>query len=121
VKFDVGCVEEFREGLVKIVDVKGREIGVLMWDGIPYAVRNACPHQAGPVCAGIVSRKIASDHVGELRLDRETPVLTCPWHAWEFDVRTGQLLADPTQRVKTYRAEVNDGRIMVSVGRAEGE
>ena len=34
---------------------------------------------------------------------RESEILKCPWHQWEFDIKTGQALYDEKLRVKTYR------------------
>ena len=33
---------------------------------------------------------------------REGEVLKCPWHQWEFDIRTGHAIYDPRLRVRTY-------------------
>ena len=41
-------------------------------------------------------------------------MLRCPWHGWEFDVRTGQSWCEPSRiRVKRYPAEVADGEAVV--------
>ena len=42
------------------------------------AVQSSCPHQGGPLGAGVVERQ--ADGRG---------VLVCPWHQWKFDVDTG--------------------------------
>jgi nitrite reductase/ring-hydroxylating ferredoxin subunit len=39
-----------------------------------YALDGICPHQGGPL--------------GKGRLQGE--IVTCPWHGWQFNVRTGQ-------------------------------
>jgi nitrite reductase/ring-hydroxylating ferredoxin subunit len=48
-----------------------------------------------------------------LRRVREGTILRCPWHQWEFDVTTGQNLANPGKRVRTYEVEVADGKVYV--------
>jgi nitrite reductase/ring-hydroxylating ferredoxin subunit len=36
---------------------------------------------------------------------REGCILRCPWHGWEFDLRTGEHLVDPETRLKEVRVE----------------
>ena len=45
---------------------------------------------------------------------REGEILKCPWHQWEFDIKTGQALYDPKLRVRAYRVEVEGekGRVV---------
>ena len=44
---------------------------------------------------------------GEYELGRPGEILRCPWHAWEFDIRTGRSWFDPERtRVKAYPVEV---------------
>jgi len=115
---EVGSLEDFDEGRIKILKIKGREIGVVVWGGIPYALRNTCPHQAGPVCAGVITRKlIAGPHVGEIDVKGDDPVLVCPWHGWEFDVRSGRLLSDGSLGIKTYPVHIDGDRVVVTLGR----
>jgi nitrite reductase/ring-hydroxylating ferredoxin subunit len=117
-RVDIGSVGDFDEGRMRIVKVNDREIGVVMWNGIPYALRNTCPHQAGPVCAGVITRKlIAGPVVGEIDVMRDDPVLVCPWHGWEFDVRSGRLVSDSSLGIKTYPTHLVGGRIVVNFGR----
>jgi nitrite reductase/ring-hydroxylating ferredoxin subunit len=77
-----------------IIDVDGRDVGVFNVGGEFYALLNRCPHRAGPLCEGDVIRLVIADKVGELRLGDQV-MLTCPWHAWEFDIKTGQSWWDP--------------------------
>src|ERR1700730_4065569 len=69
-KVVVGKVSDFENGDRKIIDVNGKSIGVFRVDDQFYALRNRCPHQFGPLCAG-------------------------PWHGWEYDLATGQSFMGP--------------------------
>jgi nitrite reductase/ring-hydroxylating ferredoxin subunit len=48
---------------------------------------------------------------GMVRRVMEGRIVRCPWHQWEFDITTGQNLASPHKRVRTYDVEVVDGRM----------
>ena len=40
--------------------------------------------------------------------------MRCPWHGWEFDIRTGQSYCDPaTIRTRAYAAGVAPGSSVV--------
>ena len=84
-----------------------------------YALRNRCPHAGGPLCEGTLGPRICADACDPLRLevDDAAPTLTCAWHGWEFDARDGRALVPGTQlRVRTYRATVEGGMVMVDLG-----
>jgi 3-phenylpropionate/trans-cinnamate dioxygenase ferredoxin subunit len=85
-----------------VVTVNDHEIGIFNLDGSYYALLNYCPHRAGPLCHGRVRPLIQPGEVGEVSYVREGEILKCPWHQWEFDIRTGQALYDPRLRVRTY-------------------
>ena len=44
---------------------------------------------------------------------REGEIIKCPWHQWEFDIKTGHALYDPKLRVRTYRVEVEDEQVVL--------
>ncbi len=106
-KHAVATVDEIPPGTRKIVEVAGRSIGVFNIGGEFFALRNSCPHQGGPLCTGRVSGFILSERPGEYEYSRQGEILRCPWHGWEFDVRTGQSWFDPAKvRVRRYQVTV---------------
>jgi 3-phenylpropionate/trans-cinnamate dioxygenase ferredoxin subunit len=102
----VGTVSELVPGSKKIVDVKGRSIGIYNVKGEFYAIRNVCPHQGAELCRGITTSLITSNGPGEFCFEREGEIVRCPWHFWEFDVKTGQMIVDPKMRAKSYDVSV---------------
>lgn len=118
---DVGGDEEFEEGIARVVVVEGRQVGVIRWRDEVYALRNICPHEYAPVCNGHAMPLITGDHTGEIDFDEDRLVVVCPWHGWEFEARTGLAAwGRSTYRLKTYPAKIEDGRVLVDVGRAAG-
>jgi nitrite reductase/ring-hydroxylating ferredoxin subunit len=106
-RYIVATVEEIPPGGRKIVEVAGRSIGVFNLNGEFFALRNRCPHQGGPLCAGSLGGLIVSSGPGEYHYSRAGEMLRCPWHGWEFDIRTGQSWFDPARvRVRSYQVTV---------------
>lgn len=98
----VASSAELLPGQRKIVTINGREIGVFNVQGKFYALRNLCPHRSGPLCSGRVRPLVVTSGVYQRAYEREGEILKCPWHQWEFDIKTGQALYDEKLRVKTY-------------------
>lgn len=105
-KHVVAMVGEIEPGGRKIVEVAGRSIGIFNLDGEFFALRNSCPHQGGPLCRGPLSAVVSSSGPGDYHVDRPGEMIRCPWHGWEFDVRTGQSWIDP-QRLRVRRYDVS--------------
>ena len=112
---DLGPVSEFPFNTITIVNVAGREIGVIRTDSEFYALRNLCPHQSGPLCRGKLARLLKASAPGAIEFERQRSVVTCPWHGWEFDVETGRALYDQTMRVATYLVEEVGGRLFITL------
>jgi nitrite reductase/ring-hydroxylating ferredoxin subunit len=119
VLYDVGAVDDFPDARPKLISVEGREIGLIRWHDEFFAVRNICPHQAGPVAAGAVRPKLSSVSAsGRLEVDQDCPVLSCPWHGWEFELRSGRSITGHPYRVGTYPVHLKLGRVLIELGAA---
>ena len=105
--YPVATAAEIPPGERKIVEVAGRSIGVFNVGGEFHALRNRCPHQGGPLCQGRLTGGVASARPGDYEWVQEGEILRCPWHGWEFDLKTGQSWFDPAgTRVRTYPVTV---------------
>ena len=110
----VGRVSELPPGQRRIVEAEGRSIGVFNVNGIYYALRNSCPHQAAPLCLGAIKGMTLPSKPGQYVWARDGEILRCPWHGWEFDIRTGQSYCDPKKfRVRAYDVNVEPGTAVV--------
>ncbi|MEZ4861737.1 MAG: Rieske (2Fe-2S) protein [Caldilineaceae bacterium] len=113
-KHIVAPVSELPVGARKIVEINGRTIGVFNIKGHYYALRNLCPHQAAPLCRGIVTGTTLPSQPGEYIWDRDGEIIRCPWHGWEFDLTTGRSVFNPHKlRVKTYEVTVERAGALV--------
>ena len=105
---------EVAPGQCKIVSVAGREIGVFNVDGRYFALANRCPHEGGPLCQGRIVALVQSDGPGHYALTRDREFLRCPWHGWEFDIRTGQSWCDlKSTRARQFQVTVEPGETLV--------
>ncbi|MGH2389220.1 MAG: Rieske (2Fe-2S) protein [Chloroflexota bacterium] len=108
-RYVVATVAEIAPGARKIIEVAGRSIGIFNIDGEFFALRNRCPHQGGPLCLGVLWGSVTASVPGEYQYSRPGEIVRCPWHGWEFDVRTGQSWVDPLRlRVRRYEVKVED-------------
>ncbi|MCM3495962.1 MULTISPECIES: Rieske (2Fe-2S) protein [Paenibacillus] len=105
------------EGGRAVVEIDGREIGIYRVNGEYHAILNYCPHQGAPICAGPVSGTTLPSEVYSYEYGREGEVVRCPWHGWEFDLRTGESLFSERIRVKKYKVEVHEGKIGIVMRR----
>jgi 3-phenylpropionate/trans-cinnamate dioxygenase ferredoxin subunit len=126
-KYVVATVDEIPPGSRKIVEVSGRLIGVFNVAGEFFALRSQCPHQGGPLCEGKLSGLMEAPRPGQYQYSRRDEILRCPWHGWEFDIKTGQSWIDPQKtRVRRYDVVVESGaalerdREMAATGRLKG-
>ena len=77
----------------------GNALAVCNVAGALYAIDGICPHSGGPLGHGAL----------------DGPILTCPFHGWEFDCRTGTMPGDDLKLQTTYPVKVEDGEIFVEL------
>ena len=116
----VGKLSEFKDGVGRIVIVKDHEIGVFRSGGEFFAYENVCPHIGGPACQGKIIAKVeeavAEDRTSQGFAFSKTKInVVCPWHGYEFDIRTGRHHGNPRYRLKPIKVRVEDGQVIVSL------
>lgn len=92
-------VSELAPGRCRVVQAGGLDLALFNVAGTIHCLENTCLHRGGPL--------------GEGTLEGE--VVTCPWHLWEYNVRTGENLMDPAVRVQTYAVQVDGDDVKVAV------
>ena len=110
----VATVDEIPTGARKIVTVKGREIGIFNVANDFYGLINRCPHQGAPLCTGEIVSRLVAPSPGDYRLTRPGEMIRCPWHCWEFEIRTGQSLCDPNSvQARAFEVAIEPGKTLV--------
>ncbi|MEN3146225.1 Rieske (2Fe-2S) protein [Neorhizobium sp. IRAMC:178] len=117
----VARVDEIASGASRLVHVEGRDIAIFNVAGEFMAIANRCPHEGADLCKGKLLSLFESDEPGVVRMSRRGELVRCPWHGWEFDLRSGKSWCDPARtRVKSYDVAVEHGaRLVEGTYRAE--
>ncbi|MGQ0614598.1 MAG: Rieske (2Fe-2S) protein [Planctomycetaceae bacterium] len=90
-------VEELPPGKGRSFVVTGRELALFHVDGRFHALDNNCCHAGGPLGDGTL----------------EGCVVTCPWHAWRYDVTTGLSVMSAQIKVERFETRVTGGQVEV--------
>lgn len=78
--------------------MRGRDIAVFNVAGRFYAIDNSCPHQGGPLAEGWI----------------DGTIVTCPWHAWCFDVTSGDMTMGGYTSVDAFDVRIEDLTLSVA-------
>jgi len=110
--------DDLTDGDRKIVPNGNSEIGVYRVKGELYAYMNLCAHQGGPACEGLLMAKveevIADDKTYQgMRFNHDEMHIVCPWHGWEYDLETGEMVADRKFRLRKYDVEEREDGVYV--------
>lgn len=96
----VGRVEDVPEGRGATVELNdGKELALYHVAGRFYAIENFCPHRGAPLADGELTGHS----------------VTCDWHGWRFDVRTGACLNRPDEPIESYEVVVEDGWLKIRI------
>src|SRR3974390_630850 len=66
-------------------------------NGEVHALDGICPHAGGPLGQGAL----------------HGDVIVCPWHAWEYNCRTGVCVADEDLKLEMIAVKVEDGNVLI--------
>lgn len=106
----VASVDEIPPGQRLLVKVEGREVGIFNVDGEYFAIGNRCPHNGAALCKGRIVGLVEASEPGAYEFSRKGEMLRCPWHGWEFDLRTGKSRCEPDRtKVRSYDLKVETG------------
>ncbi len=83
----------------ELIEVRGKKIIVYNIDGAYYATTTMCVHQGGPLEKGTL----------------KGTTITCPWHAWQFNVCTGKAVLDNEVSIECYPVSIEGDQILVRI------
>lgn len=85
-----------------VVSVNGKDVLLFNVNNEVSAIGNVCLHKGGPLGEGKVENKYDGCYV------------TCPWHGWEYNVKTGSAPRGFADQQAVYDVMVKQGRILIS-------
>jgi nitrite reductase/ring-hydroxylating ferredoxin subunit len=91
--------ERLRRDRQVVARIAGKQIALFAAGDAVYACNNRCPHEGYPLREGTLA---------------DDCVLTCNWHGWKFDLRSGDNLLQG-DRLRTYPTKIVDGMVWVDV------
>lgn len=89
--------DELRPGECKVVSANGTDLALYNVDGRFYATENRCPHRGGPLGDG----------------DLDGNIVTCPWHEWQFNVRSGENVKYPNSDLQTFEVKTDGETVRI--------
>jgi nitrite reductase/ring-hydroxylating ferredoxin subunit len=95
----VARLSEIQPGRGKLVQAEGRAIALFAIEGSVRAISAICPHRGGPLEEG----------------DVEGETVYCPWHAYDFNLRTGECREAPDLAVQTFTVSVESNEVFVQL------
>lgn len=112
----VGPSSDIPEGGRLVVDVGGVEVGIFRVDDRLYAYRNVCAHAGGPVCQGKILPRVEETLDEQRRSNghrwvEDEPRIACPWHGYEYDLKTGLNPAKRGLRLRSYPVVESGGNV----------
>lgn len=119
-EYSAGLVADYTEGDRKIVECDDTQVGVFFMNGTFIGWHNRCGHLGGPVCQGQIMKRVleptAEDQsVREFKYDDTETHIVCPWHGYEFNIRTGRHPANGKISLRRAEIVIRDGAVYVII------
>jgi nitrite reductase/ring-hydroxylating ferredoxin subunit len=95
----MATLDELPVGAAKEVEHEGRVYAIFNVAGTLMVIDGICPHQGGPLAEGMV----------------EGTIVTCPWHGWQFDVKSGTMPNGSRVKQAVFEVKVEGSDVLVAV------
>jgi nitrite reductase/ring-hydroxylating ferredoxin subunit len=117
-KIFVSKIDQINDGDCHLLRHGDLEIGVYRRGSDYFAYRNLCVHQGGPACQGITMHKVEEviriDKTSAgLRFNKDLEHIVCPWHSFEYDLKTGVCVADKKLKLKKFDVITEEDSVYV--------
>jgi NAD(P)H-dependent nitrite reductase small subunit len=96
--YRAASIGEIPSGAGRLVEVAGEEIALFNLNGEYYAISDMCPHRGASLTRGFL----------------EGGKVFCPWHCFDFNLKTGECATVPSLRVRTYEVKISGENIFVA-------
>src|SRR5262249_2448020 len=96
--YRVASIGEVPPGTGRLAEVAGEAVALFNFDGEYYAISDMCPHRGASLAEGFL----------------DGGKVFCPWHCFDFNLKTGECAIVPSLRVRTYDVKIAEGGIFVA-------
>lgn len=103
------------DGEAKILTISNMPVGIFKLNDGFHALLNICPHKGAALCEGPVCGTTKETDKTEFVYDRAGEIIRCAWHGWEFDIRTGAFLVDPSVKTRTFEVSAEGEDLFVTI------
>ncbi len=95
----VAKVADMKPGDAHLIEIEGKRIALFRTGTGFHAIDAVCPHRGGPLVEGAV----------------EDDRVTCPWHAWTFDLVSGTCETGTGFKQQVYPVRVENGDVLIEL------
>jgi nitrite reductase/ring-hydroxylating ferredoxin subunit len=118
--YEIGPIESFVIDRPRTVEIEGRTLVIVRTPSGFFSLGNRCPHQGGPICHGRITGTMLPSAANEYVYGEDGQVVRCPWHGYEFSIRTGESIAGTVRgRIPVFEIEVRDNAVFASLRRKQ--
>lgn len=89
-RYRVASIGEILPGTGRLVEVAGEKIALFNFNSEYYAISDMCPHRGASLAEGFL----------------DGGKVFCPWHCFDFNLKTGECATVPSLHVRTYEVEI---------------
>jgi nitrite reductase/ring-hydroxylating ferredoxin subunit len=119
-RVNIGSASGFADPGRKIVAFERFEVAVFKFSGEFFAYLNHCPHMGGPACQGKMIAKVeellAKDRTSQgMAFSKTRMHVICPWHGYEFDIRTGVHPGNSQARLRKLPITISGDDVIVDL------
>lgn len=97
----IATIDDLWSGEMMAAECDGEPVLLVNMDGAVRAYADACPHLRTRLSEGSLTGTL----------------LTCSTHGWQFDASTGEGVNPRTACLQSFPVQVEDGNILVDVGK----
>lgn len=102
---NVAPLHEIVPGSGTVYTVAGTELALFNLEGEIVAIENQCPHAGASLGLGTL----------------EGSVVTCPWHAWKFDLASGERVGHSLTRLRRFPVSIDAGAVWIDPATLPGK
>jgi nitrite reductase/ring-hydroxylating ferredoxin subunit len=100
----IGALSDVPPGSVMQAELGENTYAICNVGGEVHVLDGICPHSGGPLGEGALHDNM----------------VVCPWHAWEYDCRTGENDFDPNVRVEKFEVRIEGNDILIETAKSAG-